>query len=207
MQLILTDGTPLHLRWREMKGVFTSSGHRGTAMALVGVCPSCDREVRVLRKARSWGVWGCRRCLNLIYPSQRRSGGHKSQLKRKPSTWHIAAICDEQKKIAMLLGLPSWPPEAIMWDRGQLKPARPLSSPRREALLSRIDALENLRIYGWHEAMVHRYGISRISKEFMMVAQSSHQLAHTRWAMRESWRANQQPPPPVGMRIRSDEKD
>jgi len=196
MTLILADGTPLHLRWREIKGVFTSSGHRGTAKVLVGVCPSCDRDVRVLRKARSWGLWGCRRCLNLIYPSQRRPGGHKSHLKRKPSTWHIAAICDQQTKIAKLLALPSWPPDSLAWDRWKLMPARPLSTLRREALLNRLEALETLRISIWCQVWEQRYGILSTAKSSRAVAQSAHRLALTRWAMRENWRPKGKAPPP-----------
>jgi hypothetical protein len=190
-EVVLGDGTRLDLHRAQVKGVFTAGGTRGTATTLMAYCPSCGTTARVLRKPCSLQRWGCRRCLELIYPAQRRSGWHKGRVKRKPTTWRLSAICEEQRRIARLLGLHCWPPHSILWERSQIRPARCLRRERKEALVERLDALEDLRVLICGVAIRNRYGmeVSPQPDHFLLMAQRS--LALTQWALQENWRRPQ----------------
>lgn len=186
--VVLADGTELYLRRTEVRGVFTARGTRGTALTLMAQCPTCRRAARVLRKPYGTQQWGCRRCLPLIYPAQRRSGWHKGQANRKPSTWHLAAIGDEQRKIARMLALPCWPPQKIIWDRSQLQPDRKLPQERKTALTDRLEALETLRIMTCATAFGSRFGISELAKPTTHLPPIKLVISTTQWAVNESWR-------------------
>jgi hypothetical protein len=187
-RVVLADGTELDLRRAEVRGAFAQRGTRGTASTLIAHCPSCRRVVRVLRKPYGAQQWGCRGCLPLIYPAQRRSGWHKGRAKRKPSTWKLAAIKEEQRRIARLLKLEHWPPEAITWDRSHLQATRRLQTERREALIDRLDALEHQRVHIYGLIFINRYGIT-IDKELKNHKDVAQQILNcTRWAVQENWR-------------------
>jgi hypothetical protein len=190
-EVVLGDGTRLDLHRAQVKGVFTAGGTRGTATTLMAYCPSCGTTARVLRKPCSLQRWGCRRCLELIYPAQRRSGWHKGRVKRKPTTWRLSAICTEQRRIARLLGLECWPPQSILWECSQLRPSRPLRRERTEALMQRLDALEDLRVLICGVAISYRYGmeVSPQLNQFLIMPERS--LTLTQWALHENWRRGQ----------------
>ncbi|MFM2159062.1 MAG: hypothetical protein RLZZ124_1536, partial [Cyanobacteriota bacterium] len=141
----LADGTTLQLRWRPVRGCFGGTG--GVAL-LVG-CPGCDATARVLYRpaGRTWGCW---RCHPLSWRSHRRSGSRRGR--PKPISWDVDRINAEQRRIADLLGLASWPPRRLIWSARTLplearRPDAPRLSPGREqALHWRLDALESLRI-------------------------------------------------------------
>ena len=198
-QVQLEDGTLLQLCWREVRGVFSSGSSRGTGITVVAKCPSCGAHARVLRKVSGQRHWGCRSCINLIYTAQRRSGGHKGRVKRKPVTWRLAAISDEQRHIAKLLGLTCWPPQAIAWERSQLMPGRRLQPVRIEALMDRIDALENLRVMICGIAISNRFAIGPAVEPRHPLLAAKQILASTHWAIHENWRRSVAAPSPGAM--------
>ncbi len=139
----LSDGTELELSWEPVRGCFGGRGGR----ALVITCPRCSRPCRVLWHAPLSG-WGCRRCNPVSYRSHRRSGSGRGRC--KPASWHLDRIEAEQRRVAALLGL-RWPVQRLLWRLDDLRyaprvsGAPRLSRRRREALIHRLDALENLR--------------------------------------------------------------
>jgi len=186
--VVLGDGTRLCLYRAEVRGVFTSAGTRGTATSLMAHCPSCGRRSRILRKPFGLKRWGCRVCLDLIYPAQRRSGWHKGRVKRKPTTWRLAAICEEQRRIARLLKLQCWPPTQLNWEALDLSPKRNLNQTRVDALLTRLDALENLRVMLCARAVRRVFGIEATTSWDGHTNALESLLLSTKWAMYEHWR-------------------
>lgn len=186
--VVLDDGTKLDLCRAEVRGVFAAQGKRGTGLTLMAHCPSCSRAARVLRKPYGAQQWGCRRCLPLIYPAQRRSGWHKGRVNRKPSTWALAAIRDEQRRVARMLALQCWPPRSIIWDRSQLQPTRRLQEDRKVALIDRLEALETLRVMTCAAAFSSRYGITIISTPARHLLTLEQIKTTTQWALQENWR-------------------
>jgi hypothetical protein len=184
----LNDGTRLVLCRAQIKGVFAADGTRGTASTLMVHCPSCDRTARMLRKPYGIEHWGCRRCLPLIYPAQRRSGWQKGRFKHKPTTWKLAAICKEQKRITRLLDLQNWPPEKLTWDLSDLVPRRHLNPTRMDSLLTRLDALEHLRVRTYATALHRVFGIETTCSWDSQHSALQRLLLSTRWAMHEHWR-------------------
>lgn len=142
---VLSDGTELELRWRQVKGCWGGKGGRTLLIA----CPRCRATVRVLWRPPGTG-WGCWRCCPISHRSHRRSGSRPG--KPKPLSWRLEQLMAEQQRTADLLGLAEWPPPALMWswrdlvDAPRLPDAPRLSSERQEALLLRLDALETLRL-------------------------------------------------------------
>jgi hypothetical protein len=187
-EVVLGDGTRLDLHRAQVRGVFAAGGTRGTATTLMAYCPSCGTTARVLRKPFSLQRWGCRRCLDLIYPAQRRSGWHKGRIKHKPKTWRLSAICTEQRRIARLLGLQCWPPAQMNWGASDLAPKRHLNQTRIDALLTRLDALENIRVMSCATAMRRALGIEAISSWDGHTNALESLLLSTKWAMYEHWR-------------------
>lgn len=141
----LADGTRLQLRWAAVRGCF--GGREGRALVLR--CPGCQAHARVLWRPPG-ADWRCWRCQPISHRSHRRPGARRGR--PKPVRWRVAQICAEQRKIADLLGLASWPPQRLLWDYRSLglearRPDAPrLSSEREWALTLRIDALENMRL-------------------------------------------------------------
>lgn len=141
----LADGTGLVMRWAAVRGCF--GGREGRA--LVMRCPGCQAHARVLWRPPGAG-WSCWRCQPISHRSHRRPGARRGR--PKPVRWRVAQIAAEQRKIAELLGLASWPPQRLLWDYRSLglearRPDAPrLSSEREWALTLRIDALETLRL-------------------------------------------------------------
>lgn len=141
----LADGTALQLRWAAVRGCF--GGREGRA--LVMRCPGCQAHARVLWRPPG-ADWRCWRCQPISHRSHRRPGARRGR--RKPVRWRVAQIAAEQRRIADLLGLASWPPQRLLWDYRSLglearRPDAPrLSSEREWALTLRLDALENMRL-------------------------------------------------------------
>ena len=140
----LADGTQLRLIWQPVRGCFGGDG-----VALRVACPGCAAACRVLYRpaGRSWGCW---RCHPLSWRSHRRSGSRRGR--PKPTSWKLDQISAEQRRIADLLGLASWPPQRLIWSWRTLplearRPDAPRLSPEREqALRRRVCALETLRV-------------------------------------------------------------
>ena len=143
---ILPDGTPLAIRWSDVKGCFGG----GVGQALLLVCPACQRSSRVLHRKRSRDPWGCWACRPLSVRSHRRSGARRGR--SKPKTWHLDRIMAEQKRCIGLLGLASWPPEPLIWGwRHVLAMPRHNGAPRlterrAKALAVRLDVLDRERL-------------------------------------------------------------
>jgi hypothetical protein len=180
----LPDGTLLQLRWTTVRGGFGGGG-----VALLLGCPGCSSTARVLRRPPGEG-WGCWRCRPVSHPSHRRSGARRGRC--KPASWHLERIAAEQKHVAELLGLESWPPEKVLWTHDDLaraprrRNAPRLSKERREALLLRLDLLESIR-YGEALPVVERSLGSDMSEAspLMAIAQQARKLiVSTDWAVR-----------------------
>jgi hypothetical protein len=187
----LNDGTTLELRWSTVRGCY---GGEGTALAMG--CPACSKTVRVLRKPPGGG-WSCRNCRPVSHRSHRRSGSSRG--KQKPWSWRIAQVCDEQGRIAEMLGLHHWPPKRVLWGLVDLQaesraPGAPrLSSERREALEHRLNALEDIRICAF-ASLIRREGkalgglaaVPTVGERYLAAAER--QLAETSWALRRQAR-------------------
>jgi hypothetical protein len=187
----LNDGTALELRWATVRGCY---GGQGTALALG--CPTCSTTVRVLRKPPG-ECWSCRNCRPVSHRSHRRSGSSRG--KQKPWSWRIAQVCEEQGRIAEMLGLQHWPPKRVLWGLQDLRadaraPDAPrLSAERREALDRRLDALEDIRICAFaplirreSQALGCLTAVSTVGERYL--AAMKRQLTETSWAMRRQAR-------------------
>jgi hypothetical protein len=150
-----------------------------------------------LRKPYGAQKWGCRGCLPLIYPAQRRSGWHKGRANRKPSTWKLDAIRDEQQQIAAYLRLETWPPNTIAWGHSELNATRRLKNSRREALMDRLAALESLRISILASWLSSRFGIEISSNSGNYLENAENNIKTTKWAKQENWR-RKRPQSPQG---------
>ena len=187
----LNDGTVLELRWSTVRGCY---GGQGTALAMG--CPTCSQTVRVLRQPPGEG-WSCRHCRPVSHRSHRRSGAKRGN--QKPLSWRIAQVCDEQGRIAEMLGLQHWPPKRVLWGLVDLQadsraPDAPrLSGERREALERRLNALEDIRICAF-APLIRRKGkslgghaaVPTVWERYLAAAER--QLTETSWAIRRQAR-------------------
>jgi hypothetical protein len=166
----------------------------GTALAMG--CPACSQTVRVLRKPPGEG-WSCRNCRPVSHRSHRRSGASRGN--QKPWSWRIAQVCDEQGRIAEMLGLEQWPPARLLWSLQDLEgdsrlPDAPrLSAERRMALERRLNALEDIRICTFaplirreRKALGSLVAVPNAEERYLAAAER--QLAETSWAIRRQAR-------------------
>ena len=191
LQHRLNDSTAVELRWSTVRGCY---GGQGTALALG--CPACSQTVRVLRKPPGEG-WSCRNCRPVSHRSHRRSGASRGN--QKPWSWRIAQVCDEQGRIAGMLGLEQWPPARLLWGLQDLEgdsrlPDAPrLSAQRRKALERRLNALEDIRICTFaplirRERKALGSLVAAPTAEERYLAAAERQLAETSWAIRRQAR-------------------
>jgi len=96
----LPDGSLLQLRWKRGRGCWAAGGQRGEGTALAGICPICERSIRVIWRPRG-GDWGCRVCHRLSYASERRSGSHRRGM--KPLNTRVQQVIAAEKRTVMLL--------------------------------------------------------------------------------------------------------
>lgn len=181
----LADGTQLALGWVPVRGCWGGNG--GLALALA--CPQCSASVRQLWRPPGQG-WGCWRCHGISHRSHRRSGARRGR--RKPASWHLERIREEQRRVADLLGLASWPPQRILWRRSDLEqaPRRSgaprISRDRRDALLLRLDLLESIRFGECLPLLEKVTGDKTAQKDpiRLMAQQARILLSSTDWAVR-----------------------
>lgn len=183
----LADGTPLELRWAVVRGCF--GGREGRALVLR--CPGCRAYARVLWRPHG-ADWSCWRCQPISHRSHRRSGSRAGR--RKPASWHVDRIREEQQRIAELLALEHFPPRPLVWGLPELEavprlPGARLCPERDRALLLRLDALETLRVAvvlpgiaqqldGWEEEPPDLSALPRLRSRAEQMERA------TRWAMR-----------------------
>lgn len=138
----LPDGTLLRLCWKRVRGCWAPGGQRGEGKALAGICPICERSIRVLWRPRG-GAWGCRVCHRLSYPSERRSGSHRPGM--KPLSTLVQQVIAAQKRTVMLLAAQR---TSLVWSGfDPRQPQAPRLSFRREwDLRQRLHALELTRL-------------------------------------------------------------
>lgn len=159
----ITDEVLLKLWWQKIPNVWRKGGLRGIGWTLSTECPNCGALTRLLRRPIGSANWGCRNCLRLIYPSQRRSGNGNRKGGAKPARSIAQRWSLKQQRIAGLLRLEQWPPAKLLWDTSDLSPHPRLSRRRTQTLLWKLLMLDKLRIESMYISKAYKALIPKCS--------------------------------------------